>query len=579
MVKLSTGAFLFKKIILTQFLLLTVFICCGQVHLCIGENEKDKGSCITLNSEEVAKQKVEDQLFNYQQDGYLTAGYSFEKIGDSIFVIFEKGELWKWAEIRKGNVPEEILSKAGFRDKIYNNKALQPKHLSEIAKRIIRECENNGYPFAAMRFDSIEVLDNRIKASLNLHRGNFVKIDSIKVIGSDAINETYLQNYLGIKPSAPYNESLISKISVKIDEIPFARENKESEVLFTEEYTKLYLFLEDVKANDINGIIGFLPNDEIPGTFIITGDVRLILQNSFKKGERIDLNWRRLQSNTQDLQLKANYPFILNSSFGAEVDFKFYRRDTTFSDVISNIGLQYFLSGGNSIRIFARNQSSNLISTHGLEFVNVLPDYADITKLYYGIGLNHRKLDYLYNPRKGHMFNANVAAGNRSIRQNPAISELAYENIDLRTVQYYGEIKAALFIPIRSRMTVKLGTNSGALLGDNIFANELYRIGGIQTLRGFDEESIFAENYSINTVEFRYLLEKNSFAYLFGDFAFYDLREDGKYISDTPLGFGAGLSFETQAGIFSINYAVGQQMGNPILFRAAKIHFGFINYF
>jgi hypothetical protein len=45
------------------------------------------------------------------------------------------------------------------------------------------------------------------------------------------------------------------------------------------------------------------------------------------------------------------------------------------------------------------------------------------------------------------------------------------------------------------------------------------------------------------------------------------------------LGFGAGLNFETRAGIFAFNYALGKKNQNPIDFRAGKIHFGYISIF
>ena len=50
-------------------------------------------------------------------------------------------------------------------------------------------------------------------------------------------------------------------------------------------------------------------------------------------------------------------------------------------------------------------------------------------------------------------------------------------------------------------------------------------------------------------------------------------------VFDTPYGFGVGTTFETGAGIFSISYAVGSQLDNPIDLRGAKVHFGFLNYF
>jgi len=98
-------------------------------------------------------------------------------------------------------------------------------------------------------------------------------------------------------------------------------------------------------------------------------------------------------------------------------------------------------------------------------------------------------------------------------------------------------------------------------------------------LRGFDEESIYASSFSILTLEYRFILEQNSYLYVFGDGAWYENNEVSRYIQDTPFGFGAGISFETKAGIFSINYALGKQFSNPIELRSGKIHFGIVNYF
>ena len=52
-----------------------------------------------------------------------------------------------------------------------------------------------------------------------------------------------------------------------------------------------------------------------------------------------------------------------------------------------------------------------------------------------------------------------------------------------------------------------------------------------------------------------------------------------EYLNDIPYGLGAGINFETKPGIFSISYALGSQQNNPLLFKTAKIHFGFINFF
>jgi hemolysin activation/secretion protein len=116
--------------------------------------------------------------------------------------------------------------------------------------------------------------------------------------------------------------------------------------------------------------------------------------------------------------------------------------------------------------------------------------------------------------------------------------------------------------------------NSGYLL-----RNELFRIGGLTTLRGFDEESIFASAFAVSTVEYRYQLEQNSWFFVFTDVAWYENSAKDSWDTDTPYGFGTGVTFETRAGIFALTYALGSRYQQPIQFRSGKIHVGFVGLF
>ncbi|MBL0317529.1 MAG: hypothetical protein IPP69_17895 [Flavobacteriales bacterium] len=113
----------------------------------------------------------------------------------------------------------------------------------------------------------------------------------------------------------------------------------------------------------------------------------------------------------------------------------------------------------------------------------------------------------------------------------------------------------------------------------SIYENEMNRIGGLRTIRGIDEESLNTSSYLIGTIEYRLLYEENSALYLFADQGWYEKKSTNSFVTDTPIGFGAGVNFETKAGIFTLNYAIGQQFDNPILVRNAKVSFGFRNVF
>jgi outer membrane protein assembly factor BamA len=512
-------------------------------------------------------------------NAYLVASYD-SIISDSLntTAYLDFGAQYKWAYLKKGNVDEGVLSEIGFREKLYNDEPLKYKDVRRVRERIVRYYENNGYPFAVVKLDSIMIVDEKISAVLFLQKNKEVKIDSVVIKGSAKIAPVYMYNYLGIKPGSRYNESQLEKVNTRLRELPFVTLKKSSTVVFTNKTNKLVLNLDKKRASQFDGIIGILP-DNNTGKILFSGDVRLKLQNGLGRGELIDLNWRRLQTQTQDLKARVVYPFILRTPFGVDYNFRLYKKDTSYLDVHQNIGVQYLLIGGNYIKVFYNNKSSTLLSTKGLEFVTVLPPYADVKTNMYGAGLRFEQLDYRLNPRKGFFLQVNASAGTKVIKKNSKVNPEVYEKIKLNSTQYISDLELNVFLPLGNRSTVKVGNQSAFLYGETTFQNELFRIGGLKSLRGFDEESIFASAYSIFTLEYRLILEQNSYLYVFGDGAWYENNSVNQYVKDTPYGFGAGISFETKAGIFSISYALGKQFNNPIQLRSGKIHFGIVNYF
>lgn len=493
-------------------------------------------------------------------------------------VFFHLGKRFEWAKLTNENIDEEILSKLGFRDKLYNEKPFNQKQLKVFYNKVITHYENHGYPFASIRLDSIQLKENQISAVLHLEKNQLYKIDSILIRGDATISDQFIKNYIKIDDEDVYSEELISRVSIRLKEIPFVTEETPWKMVFVDEKSKLLLNLKKKQASRFNGILGVLSEPET-GKIKLTGDIKLNLLNSFKSGEQINFNWRSLTNSTQDLKLKIVYPFLFNSPFGVDYDFKLYKKDTSYIDVENKIGMRYILKGNNYFKVFFHGKSSNLLSNTGLENVTVLPSYADVSSKLYGVTIFNSKLDYILNPRKGFSVEITGSIGNKKIRQNPQIDERLYEGINLTTTSYNADANLAYYFSIKKRSVIKFGSKSGYTFNETLFDNELLRIGGLYTLRGFDEESIFASLYSVATIEYRFILEQNSYLYLFFDGAYYESDAIEAFVSDRPFGFGAGMSFETKAGIFSINYAVGKQFDNPLLFSAAKVHFGFVNFF
>ena len=192
----------------------------------------------------------------------------------------------------------------------------------------------------------------------------------------------------------------------------------------------------------------------------------------------------------------------------------------------------------------------------------------------YGVEVYYRRLDYLYNPTKGIVVHLNLGAGTRKVMINNKLPETLYTGMELQTVHYrvLGQLQG--YIPLHKRWVFKLGARGGTLIGASMVENELFKIGGMNILRGFNEDEITASTYMIGTAELRFLFAPKAYFNLFFDGAWYEKNLSVKHLSDFPFGFGLGVAFDTKAGLFYLSYALGKQLENPISFKTGKIHFG-----
>lgn len=507
--------------------------------------------------------------------GYLS--FSVDRIVESGYhwnVYIYTGDIFSWAKLSRGNLDEETLGSIRFRDKIFYERSFNPNQVSELFESILTYCENNGHPFATVHLDSTHLEENRLSASIRLNKNQLIQLDSVVVRGSTKTHPNYFQNYLELKPNMRYNERTITAVDGLLEDLAFVDIIRPTEVIFSEKNTKVVLYLNERKASRFDGILGIQP-DEFTGKIGITGDVKLELQNAFNRGETISLNWRRLQTATQDINVQFKYPYLLNSPIGADLGFSLYRRDTSFVQISAQIGAAYQFSGRSHVKVFYEPRQSNVIS----KVIAPSQGMANSQSNLFGLEAQTSRLNYRINPTRGHELTLSGAAGSRSIRKNPELDEVFYEDIPLKSTQWNSTLLARIFTLITPRNTVMLGVKGAITQNPNMFRNEVFRIGGMSTIRGFDEESIFASAYGIFTAEYRFLLERNSYLFAFFDGGWYELNVTDGYLRDTPLGFGLGITFETRAGMFSLTYALGKQFDNPILLRNGKIHFGFVSFF
>lgn len=528
-----------------------------------------------------------------QEKGYLAASIDSIYIENELYGAYVfLGKQYKWATLSFDSIPRNLWSQADIDPRQWQGQKLNPRRLSNISEKLLNWFEENGYPFARVWLGNVQVNeDGGVNALLMIDEGPYRKIDSINIKGPAIISKNYMMHSLDIFEGDDYNEKKLRTVTNRLHEIPFLEQSEAWAVKFKLTTTEIDLYLKEKKANQLNAIIGLLPNNAETGKFLLTADVVFAFRNILSMGESIDLTYQQLQYRTPHLKAGTMLPFLFNSPFGIDANFDFFRRDTFFRRTSFQLGLRYQLTATDYVRVFYQNQSNRLIY-QDVNFVMAnkrLPENVDVSANGGGFEALMNRTDYRPNPVRGWRGRVLTSALLRKVRRSDAISEIRdgsgfdystlYDSLEKRKYQYRVEGDLAYFLPLGKKATFMTAYNGGWISGNNLFQNELYQVGGFRLMRGFDEQSIYTNQYHIATLELRLLLDRNSNVYVFSDNGYIYSQYSGFNRTAFYNGFGAGASLQVRSGLFTINYALGRTDGTQIQLRQSKIHFGYVAYF
>ena len=405
-----------------------------------------------------------------------------------------------------------------------------------------------------------------------IDKGNFIKIDTIILNEYSKIKLGYIEQYLGINIGDAYNESKIDKINEQLNRSDIFLPSEASSIQFIENKANIHLYLKEKKGNMFNGIVGFQPNSTNTDQLQVTGQINLLLKNSFQYGETINLNWESFGGKSQKLKAGFKYPYLFNSPFGITYDIKLDKRDSSFLNINNRPSLLFALKGLNYISTYANFFISNSLGT--ADKITPSLGIIDMHSNSFGLELFINKLDYSFNPRKGYFIKTSADIGYKYYDQRSDVNPIIYDSIPSKEIKLSSMLEFMWFIPIFRQQTILLGNKSALLESENIMKNELYRIGGFKLLRGFDEQSIYANSYSVFNLEYRFLLDQNAYLGAFWDIGFVNNKLNSEPY-DILQGFGISFSFASKAGIFNLAYALGKSNAENIQFKQSKIHFGY----
>jgi outer membrane translocation and assembly module TamA len=504
-----------------------------------------------------------------QQRGFLLAGIdSITKEGYVQTAWFTQNQKFYWARINVTPQVQAYITNAGLNFSTFQNKAVKAGLFSQFQQKLIRYYNENGYPDARSQLTSIAIHNDSISAKLEFSSGLYYTFRDIRLQGNSGADPKQIARYCGIRNGKPFSASTANQIDRNLKSVNYITVSSPTEIYRTDSGIIAYLFLAKRPANQFSGIVGIATNSNRKVT--LTGELNLNLVNVLNHEEEMSLNWQKLQAYTQELGINTMWPFIKGSAWGIDAAFALYKHDTTYLTISTQAALRYQPGGSACTRFYIENYQSNILLQQ-----NDNDSIGNYSRWLYGVEYADKLFDNPYNPQKGYRYNINLATGRQQYKPLNTDDNQTTQTINCHRAVFNGE----LFIPLGGNFTVRLHNYSGYLSGKNKVQNELFRIGGINNLRGIEENSLRVSSFAVQTTELRLIFDTYSALFVFYDQAWYQQRLKTGYYADTPMGLGVGMRFQTKSGIFSIQYAVGQQKGNSLSLQQAKIHIGYISRF
>lgn len=433
---------------------------------------------------------------------------------------------------------------------------------------LLKDLANEGYPFASVVLDSLKWGDNQIEAIPLITKGPRVVFDTISINGDVRVSKKYLHVALGFQPGDLYAEKKYERIPSRLRSLDLLRLTAPPDIGFSNGKAIIYLKAEKIKSDQFEGILGLLPR--AGGGSTVTGYLNLDLNNLFRSGKSFFLNWNRFSESAQQLELKYRHPFILGSRVSIGTELFILRQDSLFTKRHFGLDLQVPLASDWYLGLSLRTAASDIQA--------VTPDARR--------GLDYRLSEYRPALGKGSMkeifryeqafgFRMSMGLADKRIRRNSVFPDEVYDTVSFRSNNYQFDLSAQLQHIWMKRSAIYSRLDLGLLEGSELVRNEFYRIGGLKSLRGFNENLFFVSSYFKMQTEYRLFFASRSFLILLWDMALLDLSNAWFDEWDFFHACGGGLSLDTNNGNFNFIFALGLDDQTNLDVRNTKIHFGY----
>lgn len=475
-----------------------------------------------------------------------------KKNTDTTFTIqFNIGERTDFIHIYIGNnsIIKTISSFKSQKDTL----SLLFSETENFMNQTLNSLEKNGYSLARLKLVNFKKIKNSLYAELNIEIGNKRQLNDIVINGYDKFPEGHKKNITRLYKSKIFNQENLKKIHDDFESFRFVRQTKYPQILFTKDITKVFVYLEKSKPNKFDGLIGF-SNDE-KSKLQFNGYLDLLLVNTLNSGEEFTLYWKSDGNKQKTFNTGLELPYIFKSRFGLKTNLNIFKQDSTFQNTKTAIDIGYFFNY--NTRLYLGYQSTESSDIQNQNNSNI-SDYKNSFKTLDFEFKDFKTDDYLFPEKTIINIKTGFGSRNSSLNSNNQI----FVNVNLSHNIYLSE-----------KSSFNLKSQNYYLKSNEYIINELYRFGGINSIRGFNENSLQGNLFTSILTEYRYVVTSGLYAHTIIDYGYYN--DETSKNKGGLLGIGFGFGILTKNGLLNIVYANGSANSQEIKLSNSIVHISF----
>jgi outer membrane protein assembly factor BamA len=507
---------------------------------------------------------MERVVNEYAQLGYWNA--VIESIYDSSDAVVVN-------RYRVDEGPLAVLKPIGMSTKIGSQSSF-----SEWVERTLRRQADIGYPFAQMQIVAVEEHGAGLYAlDARLDNGRRVVIANVLPSGNTVTRNRVISRELRQVVPWVYSQEVVDDWRNRLRRTGYFDYVGTPELVVPDSSSataNLIIQVAEGRPNRFEGVVGYQPGSGASGDGSFTGLIDLVLGNLWGTGRHIDARWERPVRETTTLSLRYREPWLAGMPVDGEGSLGVEQRP---GYTVEEIGLSLTtdlwlgLSATGSIgREIVRSDSVALLGgprSRGYVLgASVALDTRD-NEMNTVRGLHYR-LSWQASYRTNQVDDVDFVA---VFGETGWPSDERTSSVRLDVEHYTALGKGFVFAPAWHGMRVTTDSE-----GHDVTEADQVRIGGVGTLRGYQQEQFAGNLAAWGNHELRYQLGPASRVFCFVDAGVIQWSTpsiNGGDLVDHiawPIGYGFGLRARTGAGVLGIDFGWGRND----TFGDGKVHVG-----